>query len=324
MTMPSFDFATLTPDLILDAIESTGLKVNSGLLELNSYENRVYQFLDDDGRRYVVKLYRPQRWSLAQIQEEHRFALELAEAEIPVVAPLGLDGATVHAYQGILFALFPSVGGRSFEVDNLDQLEWVGRYLGRIHAVGRRRPFSCRPILGCEEFVEQSRRFLGDLELIPQALRPAFFSALDTLADVVIQRYRPKSEGIRLHGDVHPGNILWRDGPLFVDLDDCRQGPAVQDLWMMLSGARRDQLLQLDLLLEGYQQFADFDRTELALIEPLRAMRIIHYMAWIGRRWSDAAFPHAFPWFSTEAYWQQQIGVLTEQLQALEAPPLGA
>jgi len=321
--MPSFDFATLTPDLILDAIESTGLKVNSGLLELNSYENRVYQFVDDDGRRYVIKLYRPQRWSREQIQEEHRFALELAEAEIPVVAPLGLDGGTVHAYKGMLFALFPSVGGRSFEVDNLDQLEWVGRYLGRIHAVGSRRPFGCRPVLGCEEFVEQSRRFLAGLELIPQALRPAFFNALDTLADAVIQQYRPAGEGIRLHGDVHPGNILWRDGPLFVDLDDCRQGPAVQDLWMMLSGSRRDQLLQLDLLLEGYEQFAEFDRAELALIEPLRAMRIIHYMAWIGRRWSDPAFPHAFPWFDTEAYWQQQIGVLTEQMRALHEPLLG-
>ncbi|MDF2179059.1 serine/threonine protein kinase [Aliiglaciecola sp. CAU 1673] len=319
--MSDFSFSTLTPDLILDAIESTGIRVESGLLALNSYENRVYQFIDEDKRRLVVKFYRPARWSKAQIQEEHDFAWELQDQEIPVVAPLRFDGQSLQEYQQYKFALFPSVGGRQFEVDNLDQLEWMGRFIGRIHAVGKSRPFEQRPALSCEEFLHESRRTLTENPLVPDGLHRAFFTVLDQVIALAQSQYRPQHL-IRLHGDCHPGNILWRDGPSFVDLDDCRMGPAIQDLWMMLSGDRQQRLLQLDTLLLAYEEFCDFDSKELKLIEPLRAMRMVHYMAWLSRRWQDPAFPQAFPWFSSEKYWEQQILSLKEQLSDLHEPPL--
>lgn len=319
--MSDFTFANLTPDLILDAIESTGIRVDSGLLALNSYENRVYQFKDEDSRRLVVKFYRPARWSEAQIQEEHDFARELQEQEIPVVAPLRFDGKSLHQYQQYRFALFPSVGGRQFEVDNLDQLEWMGRFIGRIHAVAKSRPFAHRPALSSHEFLHESRQTLWDNPLVPEGLQKAFFTVLDQVIAKADAQYRPQHL-IRLHGDCHPGNILWRDGPSFVDLDDCRMGPAVQDIWMMLSGDRQQRLLQLDTLLLAYEEFCDFDSKQLKLIEPLRAMRMVHYMAWLSRRWQDPAFPLAFPWFGTEKYWEQQILSLKEQLSALQEPPL--
>ncbi|UXI01279.1 serine/threonine protein kinase [Photobacterium sp. TY1-4] len=317
-----FSFSDLTPDLLLDALDSVGVRAESGLLPLNSYENRVYQFSAEDGARYVTKFYRPHRWSDAQIQEEHDFAHELAVQEIPVAAPILHDGQSLHHYQGHRFALFPSLGGRQFEVDNYDHLEWVGRFLGRIHQVGQRQPFRHRPTISLTEYLEQPRTLLENSLFIPDHLKAAFFADLDRLIDALSQRWHTDWQPLRLHGDCHPGNILWRDGPLFVDLDDARNGPAVQDLWMLLSGERNEQLAQLDTLLEAYSEFADFNPKELQLIEPLRGLRMVYYMAWLAKRWQDPAFPRAFPWFADGKYWEGQVLAFKEQLAALNEPPL--
>jgi Ser/Thr protein kinase RdoA (MazF antagonist) len=321
--MTKFDFSGLGPDLILDAIESLEIRVESGLLALNSYENRVYQFKAEDKRRYVVKFYRPQRWTELQINEEHQFSLELASHEIPVVAPLMSNGRTLHDYKGYYFALFPSVGARQFEVDNLEQLEWMGRFIGRIHSVSKSAKFEHRPTLTVEEFLIEPLSQLKNNELIPDYLHSSFFAILEPVVKKASELYRATpTDNIRLHGDCHPGNILWRDGPTFVDLDDCRNGPAIQDLWMMLSGDRQQQTLQLDTLIKAYQEFAEFDKEQLKLIEPLRAIRMVHYMAWLNKRWQDPAFPQAFPWFADGKYWEQQILALKEQLSALQEAPL--
>ena len=319
--MSTFDFSGLTPDLILDAIESQGILVESGLLALNSYENRVYQFVAEDKKRYVAKFYRPQRWLPEQIHEEHDFSIELTTHEIPVVAPLVLNEQSLHQFQGFHFALFPSVGGRQFEVDNLDHLEWMGRFIGRIHKVAKSQVFAHRPTISTEEYLHNPLLTLQNSELIPTSLHQAFFTILEQVSDLAGSMYL-NSNNIRLHGDCHPGNILWRDGPTFVDLDDCRSGPAIQDLWMMLSGDKQQQFIQMDTLLEAYEEFCDFDTAQLALIEPLRAMRMVHYMAWLAKRWHDPAFPQAFPWFADGKYWEQQILGLKEQLSALQEPPL--
>lgn len=319
--MSEFNFSSLTPDFILDAIESTGLIVESGLLGLNSYENRVYQFIGEDKKRYVVKFYRPNRWTREQIEEEHQFAFELAEHDIPLVAPLKYGQSSLLEYHGYFFALYPSVGGRQFEVDNLDQLEWMGRFIGRIHQVGQGSRFSVRPQIGIDEYLHQPLQILRQSQLIPAQLETAFFTILEMVANKASDLYHCDNV-IRLHGDCHPGNILWRDGPTFVDLDDSRMGPAIQDIWMMLSGDRQEQLLQLDTLISAYEEFADFDMGQLSLIEPLRAMRMIHYMGWLARRWQDPAFPRAFPWFASERYWEEQVLALKEQLSALQEPPL--
>ncbi|WP_448565069.1 serine/threonine protein kinase [Thalassotalea ganghwensis] len=320
--MATFDFSTLSPDCILDGIESVGIYPESGLLALNSYENRVYQFTDQFGKKYVTKFYRPKRWSEAQIREEHEFAFELFDQELPIVAPLKLAGESLFSHQGFLFALFPCQGGRIFEVDNLDQLEWMGRFIGRIHAVSSKKAFNCRPSVDVQSFLIEGAQTIKACGFVPQVISTAFFTILEQVVELAQQHYQPQKM-IRVHGDCHAGNILWRDeGPHFVDLDDCRMAPAVQDLWMMLSGERDQQLLQLDTLLLGYEEFCSFDTKELALIESLRSMRVINYMAWLCNRWQDPAFPHNFPWFNTEKYWEQQILMLKEQLSALQQPPL--
>ncbi len=319
------DYALLTPDFMLDAIESIGLYPSSGLLALNSYENRVYQFSSDDNCRYVIKFYRPGRWSKEQIIEEHEFSIELSEQEIPVIAPLKFDGTCLQHYQGFPFAVFPCQGGRQFEVDNLDHLEWVGRFIGRIHRVGQAKQFKHRLNLTAQNFLLQAQQFLSQYQEIPDYLRVPF----NTVLDHIVELTQEKIAGVgqvkqqRIFGDCHPGNILWTEaGPHFVDLDDSVNGPAIQDLWMMLSGDRANQMLQLDVILEGYGEFCDFDSKELALIEPLRAMRIVHYMYWLAKRWDDPAFPHNFPWFNTPQYWEQQVLALKEQIAALQEPPL--
>lgn len=322
MTTSAFNFQTLTPDLILEGLAQCGIRVDSGLSELNSYENRVYQLMDEERQRYVVKFYRPERWSDAQIAEEHAFAAELVQAEIPLAAPLRLQGATLHHYQGYAFAVFPSLGGRQYEVDNLDQLEWVGRYLGRIHQVGRRQHFSERPTMGLDEYVYQPRAELAHSSLVPDDLRESLLATLDALIGALVVLWRDDCSLLRLHGDCHPGNILWRDGPLFVDLDDARNGPAIQDLWMLLNGDEAEKRLQLDIVLEAYTEFSDFDVRELALIEPLRAMRMIHYLAWVCRRWQDPAFPRSFPWMADRQFWHSQIQTFHQQLGLLQAAPL--
>ena len=319
--MSTFDFSGLTPDLILDAIESQDILVESGLLALNSYENRVYQFVAQDKKRYVAKFYRPQRWSQAQIQEEHDFSIELASHEIPVVAPLVFNGQSLHVYNDFCFALFPSVGGRQFEVDNLEHVEWMGRFIGRIHSVSKRANFVHRRCISVDEYLVTPLQELQNSSLIPSGLQQAFFTILQQVVDLALPLYT-STNNIRLHGDCHPGNILWRDGPTFVDLDDCRTGPAIQDLWMMLSGDKQQQFIQMDTLVTAYKEFCDFDTSQLALIEPLRAMRMVHYMAWLTKRWQDPAFPQAFPWFAEGKYWEQQILGLKEQLSALQEPPL--
>lgn len=319
--MTDFAFSGLEPDTILNALEAHGIFLQTGLLALNSYENRVYQFQADDGQRLVVKFYRPGRWTDEQIQEEHDFALELAAADIPMVPPLLFNGQTLLQAGEFRFAVFPSVGGRQFEVDNLDQLEWMGRFIGRIHRVAQSQPFQHRPTLDTASFLDAPRATLANSSLLPESLKTAFFAILDPLIRETHARYFAVSP-IRLHGDCHPGNILWRDGPMFVDLDDCRMGPAMQDLWMMLCGDRQQQLLQIDTLAEAYDEFHSLDTRQLALIEPLRAMRMVHYMAWLSRRWEDPAFPRAFPWFAEPKYWEGQILALKEQLAALDEPVL--
>ena len=320
--MSKFSFEDLTPDLILDAIESVGIYAESGLLALNSYENRVYQFKAEDGLRYVVKFYRPERWSKAQIQEEHDFAFELAEAEVPVVAPIKHNGESLFEHQGYVFVLFLSVGGRQFEVDNLDQLDVMGRLIGRMHQVAKSKAFEHRPTFSCEEYLHTAKVHLQKSNLVPMGISTAFYTILDLVIEQAQAQYK-NVQGIRLHGDCHAGNILWAgEALMFVDLDDARQGPAIQDLWMMLSGDRATQLLQLDTLVNAYEEFCDFDHTQLKLIEPLRAMRIIHYMGWVAKRWSDPAFVRNFSWFAEDKYWEQQILALKEQFAALQEAPL--
>jgi Ser/Thr protein kinase RdoA (MazF antagonist) len=314
----------LTPDAVLDALESAGWRGDGRLLGLNSYENRVYQVSLEDGSTVVAKFYRPGRWSDAQILEEHAYSAELAAREIPVVAPLAVGGRTLHRHAAFRFAVFARRGGRTPELEDEKVLEWIGRFLGRIHAVGAIGRFRERPVLDAQTFGNEPRDWLLGSGLIPAEVRPVWAGvsaqALARAAQI-FQGHR----SLRLLGDCHVGNILWTDdGPHFVDLDDARMGPAVQDLWMLLAGDRATAARQLKALLEGYEQFHAFDREELALIEPLRTLRLLHYSAWIARRWADPAFPAAFPWFGTTRYWQDRIQELREQTAAMDEEPLSA
>ena len=322
-------YTALTPDRVMDALSELGLWPDGRLLALSSYENRVYRVhLDEalEGHTAVVaKFYRPGRWSRAQIQEEHDFAAELVAAEVPAVAPLVLHGATLHHASGFDFALSPLRGGRAPELDDLEVLEWIGRFLARLHQVGAARPFVHRPALDLAQFAQEPADWLLRQQAIPLEVesewRAAFEAALPLLQDKLAGM---SQQAIRVHGDCHPGNILWTPdaGPHFVDLDDARMAPAVQDLWMLLSGDRRQRTLQLSALLDGYEQLRDFDRRELAWIEPLRTLRLIHYSAWLARRWSDPIFPINFPWFGTPDYWRGQVQMLHEQIEAMQEEPL--
>ena len=342
-------FESLTPDLVQDALNSVGLWGDGRLMALSSYENRVYQaHLDEEAqghRAVVLKFYRPERWSLAQIEEEHAFSAELARAEVPVVAPLTLNGTTLHHFGGFAFSVCPSKGGRRPELDDFDVLEWVGRFLARIHTVGAAQPFVHRPALTTQTFALEPRDWLLAHHMVPLDMLSRWETALRNALDVLQQVAPELSAGfagnaptppgtpaalnlIRLHGDCHPGNILWTPtdlpggGPHFVDLDDARTGPAVQDLWMLLDGDRRQQTGALCALLDGYEQFRAFDRRELELIEPLRTLRQIHYSAWLARRWTDPTFPIHFPWFGSSDYWAGQIHQLEEQTEAMQGAPL--
>ena len=318
----AFTFQTLRPDTIIDGLFDLGMRVDSGLTPLNSYENRVYQFQDEERHRYVVKFYRPERWSAEQILEEHHFSLQLVEDDMPVAAPLSFNESTLHQHQGFFFAVFPSLGGRQFEADNIDQMEWVARYLGRIHQTGRKKPFIARPTIGIEEYLIEPRKVFETSTLIPNGLKDNFLNATDKLIDAVKACWRDDISTLRLHGDCHAGNILWRDGPLFVDLDDSRNGPAIQDLWMLLNGDKAEQRMQLEMIIEAYEEFSPFNTDEIALIEPLRAMRLVYYLAWLLRRWEDPAFPKNFPWLTGEDYWRGQTTTFLEQVKVLQEPPL--
>ena len=329
-------YAHLTPDVVLDALASVGLFGDGRLTALSSYENRVYQVhLDEPHQGHaavVVKFYRPGRWSPAQIQEEHDFAEELVAGEVPVVAPLRLNGQTLHQAAGFAFSVSPRRGGRAPELDDMDVLEWIGRFLARIHTVGAARPFAHRPTLDVASFAQEPREWLQRHRMIPLEVEREWFDTLDqALAMIQTHPVLTRSEAtgrIRLHGDCHPGNILWTPadlpgaGPHFVDLDDARMGPAVQDVWMLLSGDRRQRSLQLSALLDGYEQVRDFDRRELNWIEPLRTLRLIHYSAWLARRWDDPIFPINFPWFGTPDYWRGQVLMLQEQIEQMQEDPL--
>lgn len=321
-------YAALTPECLLDAVETTGLKCDGRISALNSYENRVYQVWLEDGAAgdcVVAKFYRPRRWSRPAILEEHAFALALKEAELPVVAPLCLGGHTLHEHKGFLLALYPRQGGRTPEFEDEETLRWLGRFVARIHAIGELEDFEHRPTIGWKEFGEAPVRYVLDHDFVPADLRVAYEStALDVIERV---RNRWQDAGgfgtLRLHGDCHAGNILWTDaGPHFVDLDDARMGPAVQDIWMWLGGDRGMQQRQLSAIIAGYREFYDFNPAELALIEPLRALRMVHYAGWLARRWQDPAFPQSFPFFNTQRYWQDHILALREQAAALDEPPL--
>jgi len=337
---PDHPYNALTPDVVMDALWAVGLQPDGRLQSLNSFENRVYQAHLDEPvlghRQVVVKFYRPERWTEAQLLEEHAFAQELTVAEVPVVPPLPLQGGTLHRHGDFHFSVSPRRGGRRPELDDFEVLEWIGRFLARIHTVGAARAFAHRPGLHAGTFAHEPRDWLLGHDAVAPEVRTAWSRTLEEALQIIEAhavlradtQATPAMSTVRLHGDCHPGNVLWTPegepgaGPHFVDLDDARSGPAVQDLWMLLSGDRRQQTQQLSALLEGYEQFRSFDRRELALIEPLRTLRLVHYSAWIARRWDDPAFPINFPWFGSRDYWQGQVDMLVEQIEAMQEPPL--
>ena len=323
---PEHPYARLTPDVVLSAAEQLDFVPDARIYALNSYENRVYQLGLEGGGYIVLKFYRPGRWSDAQILEEHAFSRELAELEIPVVTPRDFAGrGSLVEYEGFRFAVFPHAPGRPPEVDNLDHLLIMGRFIGRLHAVGALCDFAQRPVLSIARLGEESREFLLRQDFLPADLRPASETLSRDLLLRMEQCFADHGElqRIRLHGDCHPGNVLWRDDtPWFVDFDDTLAGPAIQDLWMLLSGDRNQRQAQLLEVVEGYNEFHTFRPRELGLVEALRTLRLMHYSAWLARRWEDPAFPQSFPWFNSERYWAEHILELREQLSALDEPPL--
>jgi Ser/Thr protein kinase RdoA (MazF antagonist) len=351
-TTHSHPYQSLTPDVVMDALASVGLYGDGRQMALSSYENRVYQAHLEDGSVVVTKFYRPQRWTEAQILEEHAFSQELVDAEIPVVGPLSLNGSTLNHFAGFAFSVSPWRGGRQPELDDAEVLEWIGRFLARIHSVGAAKPFVHRPALDLQSFGMDSREWLLAHDKVPLDVQSTWAKVSQKAIDLIATHACltgamgskvlnnsngddfPEDTGvqlIRLHGDCHPGNILWTPldvpasslpGPHFVDLDDARMGPAVQDLWMLASGDRQQRSRQLGLMVDGYEQFRPFDRRELALIEPLRTLRLIHYSAWLARRWDDPTFPINFPWFGSSDYWQGQVQMLEEQIEAMQEEPL--
>ncbi len=323
-------YSGLTPDVVLDALESVDLHADGRLSTLNSFENRVYQLGMEEGPPLVAKFYRPARWSDAQILEEHEFARELVEREIPVVAPMAIGGRTLHKFDEYRFAVFERRGGRSPELENPETLEWIGRFIGRIHAVGAIRTFALRPSVSIENFGVEPRDWLLTHDYIPDDLLDSWSSTVEQALSGVRRCYERAGDvaTLRLHGDCHAGNVLWTEdgeqrGPHFVDFDDCRSGPAIQDLWMLLPGDRAAMTIAFSDLLAGYEDFHEFDRRELHLIEALRTLRLIHYSAWIARRWDDPAFPAAFPWFNTQRYWQDRVLELREQIALMDEAPIG-
>ncbi|GHD53581.1 Ser/Thr protein kinase RdoA involved in Cpx stress response, MazF antagonist [Marinobacter persicus] len=326
LTTSSHPYDALTPDLILDALEAAGFVINGRLFALNSYENRVYQVGVEDQPPVIAKFYRPGRWSEAAIQEEHQFTLELQEAGIPVVAPLILaNGKSLGEHGGFRFAVFQQRGGQAPDTSVTDTLYRLGQWLGQMHNIGELRPFEHRPAFDLITGIEQHNRFLVEDGWVPDDLRPAWDSLIPDL--LAACRARVDDAGpvntLRIHGDCHAGNILCRDEQmLFVDLDDCRTGPAIQDMWLLLNGEAAERGAQLGELLEGYEMFRDFNRRERHLIEPLRCYRQLSHCAWLARRWDDPAFPRFFPWFGQPRFWSDQILSLREQLAALQEPAI--
>ena len=322
-------FARLTPECVLDAIDSVtsqaGARTDGRMLPLNSYENRVYQVGIEDGPPVVAKFYRPERWSDEAILEEHAFVAELAAREIPAVPAKAYEGHTLHSFDGFRFAIFERRGGRAPDLDRRDTREWLGRFIGRIHAVGATHPYQHRPTLDIQSFGYEPREFLLSQSFVPDDVRTAWEAAVKLALEGVEHAFERAGElpHVRLHGDCHPSNVLWTDaGPHFVDFDDSRMGPAIQDLWLLLPGERNEASKALTDLLAGYEDFCEFEPRELHVIEALRTLRLIHYSAWLARRWNDPAFPAAFPWFNTQRYWEDRILELREQIGAMQEGPL--
>jgi Ser/Thr protein kinase RdoA (MazF antagonist) len=317
-------FDKLTPDFIIDAVEAQGCICDGRQLALNSYENRVYQVGIEDDTPIIAKFYRPERWSDEQILEEHEFSFELSEQELPIVTPIIKDNVSLLHYAGFRMALFKRQGGYAPELDHQNNLTILGRMLARMHLIGSRVKFNLRPEITILSYGMESFEFIS-AEIIPAGLKLAYDSLCrDLLLNMedIMQRAGMVSK-IRVHGDCHAGNILWRDdAPHFVDFDDARMAPAIQDLWMLMSGDRQQQSIQLKKILDGYLEFNDFNFSELQLIEVFRTLRIMHYSAWLARRWTDPAFPRSFPWFNTQRYWEDHILELREQLFSLQEGPL--
>ena len=322
------DYDQLTPDLVIQAIESLGYLSDARILALNSYENRVYQVGIDEQEPVIAKFYRPNRWSDAQILEEHEFSRMLQALDLPVIPPLlsPHDQKTLHRYGGYRFAIYRRMGGQAPEPGDFDQLFRLGRLIGRIHAAGRERAFLHRPALGVDSYCDLPGEFLLAQDFIPRHLAGRFESILHKVHHKVTGLFQGVDQLriIRTHGDCHVGNILWnRDsGPWFVDFDDCLMAPAIQDLWMLLAGDRPSQTQQLSEILEGYEEFCPFNRAEIPLIEGLRTLRMIHYAGWLAKRWDDPAFPMNFPWFNTPNYWENFMTEMEEQLLIMEELPI--
>lgn len=324
--LTSTEYAALSPDIVIDAVEATGRRSDARVFALNSYENRVYQVGIEDALPVIVKFYRPNRWSDAQIREEHAFCRELVAAEIPVVAPIAdASGETLYTHAGYRYALFVRKGGMAPEPGDLDQLHRIGTLLGRMHAVARARAFEHRPALDIARFLDRPASILQERGFVPPAFSARYTTLIAALRSSILATFATvQATAIRTQGDCHPGNIVWTrdDGPWFVDFDDCQLAPAVQDLWMLLAGDQREQERGLAELLDGYSAFCEFDARELRLVEPLRTLRLAHYAGWIAERWEDPAFPRAFPWFNTPRWWQSHLAELEEQQQLLAAEPI--
>ena len=311
-------FAALTPDAVLDAAEAAGLEPDGHVFALNSYENRVYRLGRASGPPVVVKFYRAGRWSDAQILEEHAFATELATAEIPVVAPLRLGDSTLYQSAGFRMAAFPLQPGRAPDLDQPEARELLGRTLGRIHAIGALKSFAYRPSMSGERLGSRARATVLASGQLPAHMREPYARISSELLMHVDAADLAAWGRIRLHGDCHLGNILWQpSGPVFVDLDDCLNGPAIQDLWMFLAGNADERRRQWSELLAGYERFTTFDHSQLRLVEVLRAVRMLNHAAWIAERWTDPAFPLAFPWFGEARFWEQHVNDLAEQASVL-------
>ncbi|MGH8777496.1 serine/threonine protein kinase [Paraburkholderia sp.] len=322
-------FARLTPERALDAVdgvlETVGVRTDGRMLPLNSYENRVYQIGVEDSPPVIVKFYRPERWTDEAILEEHAFVADLVEREIPAVPARAFDGRTLHEFEGFRFSIFERRGGRAPDLDRSDTLEWLGRFIGRIHAVGRTQRYTARPTLDIDTFGREPREYLLTHDFVPDNVRTAWTTVVDLALEGVEHAFERAGDvqPLRMHGDCHPSNVLWTDaGPHFVDFDDSRMGPAVQDLWLLLPGDRQEASRALADLLAGYEDFCEFEPRELHLIEALRTLRLIHYSAWLARRWNDPAFPAAFPWFNSQRYWEDRVLELREQIGAMQEGPL--
>ncbi len=315
-------YEALTPDVILDSVESLGLISDGRFLALNSYENRVYQVGIEDEQPIIAKYYRPGRWSDAAILEEHQFAADCVEQEIPLIAPLAFNQTSLHRFHDFRFSLYKRYGGHAPNLDNPEHLEWLGRFIGRLHAVGSRFPFQHRLTLNPTTFGHDCLDFLLQHDFIPDEIKHNYQLAAQQVLEIIDQQFNDYAHlpVIRLHGDLHVGNILWTDaGPHIVDLDDCMMGFALQDIWMLLSGTEDEMVVQLNTIIKGYNQFYDFDPSSLNLIEALRSLRLINYSAWLARRWHDPTFPKNFSWFNEPRYWEEQLYTFREQIERMQS-----